>query len=112
MKWSLAVNCVNFGLAAWPFTLSAIYTFHCAQQLVVPFEQVFSITVVSFEFPARFVPNHTTATCPLASAATQGNTFDFLTVAPRLSRSGAVLHVVAKFDEAEKKILRLSDQAA
>jgi hypothetical protein len=73
----------------------------------VPSEHVRSMTVVSLEFPARFAPNHTTTTCPLASAATHGNTLDFPTVAPWLIRTGVVLHVVPRSDDEENKDVRI-----
>src|ERR1700740_1619771 len=88
--WSLAVCCMNEGTAACPFTLSAIYTFHRAQQSVVPSVQVGCMAATLFELPARLPPSHVTTTCPLASAATHGNTLDLPTVEPLLTRTGAV----------------------
>src|SRR5712671_6966165 len=112
MTWSLAVYCVNEGLAFVPFTVSAAYTFqfaHPCMQLVLPSQG--AITVASFEFPARSAPNQTTTTCPNASAVTEGNTFAFPTVAPELTRTGAV-HTRPCVVDDDIQMLELSDQTA
>src|SRR5258708_3602560 len=112
MTWSLAVYCVNAGLAFVPFTVSAAYTFqfaHCCMQVVLPSHG--AITVASFELPARSEPNQATTTCPNASAETEGNTFAFPTVAPPLTRTGAV-HTRPCVVEDDIQIFELSDHAA
>src|SRR5882724_11085530 len=112
MTWSLAVYCVNEGLAFAPLTVSAAYTFqlaHCCMQVVLPSQG--SMTAASFEFPARSAPNQTMTTCPNASAETAGNTLDFPTVAPPLTRTGAV-HLRPCVVEDDIQIFELSDHTA
>src|SRR5229473_1608944 len=63
--WSVAWLSVKTGVVAWPFTVSATKTFHCA------------VSGSVFELPAWLAPYHAMATWPLASAAIQVKTFDF-----------------------------------
>src|SRR6266403_3398430 len=112
MVWSLAVYCVNEGTAFVPFNVSAAYTFqfaHPCMQVVLPSQG--AITAASFELPERSAPNQTTTTCPAASAATAGNTFDFPTVAPELTRTGAV-HTLPCVVDDDIQIFELSDHTA
>ena len=62
MAWLIAKT----GEIAWPFTLSATNTFQCVL-----------VAETMFELPATSAPYQAMATWPLASAAIQGNTFDF-----------------------------------
>src|SRR6266849_2299962 len=66
LEWSVAWLTAKTGEMAWPLTLSATNTFQCV---------LLAGTV--FELPATSAPYHEMATWPLASAATQGNTFTF-----------------------------------
>src|SRR6266480_4260299 len=66
LTWSVAWLSVKTGEMAWALTLSATNTFQC----VLSFG-------TKFELPATSAPYHAMATWPLASAATQGYTFDF-----------------------------------
>src|SRR5882724_1525739 len=112
MTWSLAVYCVNEGLAFVPFIVSAAYTFqfaHCCMQVALPSQG--SMTAASFEFPARSAPNQTITTCPKASAATAGNKLAFPTVAPELTRTGAV-HTRPCVVEDDIQMFELSDHTA
>src|SRR5882762_9665459 len=63
--WSVAWLRVKTGVIAWPLTVTATKTFQ------------FVVNGTLFELPAWSAPYHATATWPLASAAIQGNTFDF-----------------------------------
>src|SRR2546421_2992064 len=63
LTWSVAWLSVKTGALAWPLTVSVTYTFQFAE--------------IVFELPTRSAPYHAIATWPFASAATQGNTFDF-----------------------------------
>src|SRR6266850_2862086 len=66
LGWSVAWLSVKAGALAWPLTVSATKTFQCV-----------SVVETVFELPALSAPYQAMATWPLASAATQGNTFDF-----------------------------------
>src|SRR5215469_6822375 len=104
MMWSLAMCCVNEGAAALPFTLSAAYICHCAQQSVVPSAQAGCMAATSLELPARLAPSQVTTTWPLASAATHGKTLALPTVDPLLTCTGEV-HVFPRFEDEERKML-------
>src|SRR5438874_13021819 len=70
-----------------------------------------AITLASFEFPARSAPNQTTTTWPNASAATAGKRLAFPTVAPELTRTGAV-HTRPCVVEDDIQMFELSDHTA
>src|SRR5207302_4191313 len=120
MTWSLAIRWTNIGgstpapsKSSLAFTLSATNTCHLAQlvmQVVLP-DAHGSMTAALLELPTRLAPSHTTATCPLASALTHGNTFALPTVAPWLTTIAGV-HVVPSSRDEEKKMFLLSDQTA